>query len=332
MNDSTCERRYRHLRDLIDRHLRTLVNREKPVNLARALRYVLHARGKRVRGALVVFSCEAVGGRATDAMQAGAAVEMMHNFTLVHDDIMDHAATRRGRPTVHTKWDQSIALLSGDVLLGMAYRSLLSTKTRCMPELVDLFTQGLLDVCDGQALDLEFEQRSRVTLQEYAGMIGKKTGALLAMSAAMGGVAGGGTRKEVRSLYQFGLHLGRAFQIQDDLLDVIAEQKEFGKRIGGDIIERKKTFLALTALKYARGKDRLRLRRIFKRRGRMQEDYRQVIAEATGIYRQYGVIDAARQQIARETHLAQRSLRALPRNNGSAMLLWFSGMLLQRTS
>lgn len=332
MNHAAFQRRYRRLRDQIDRHLRTLVNRQYPRDFSRSLSYVLRARGKRVRSTLVMVSCEAVGGRAADAIHAGAAAEMMHNFTLVHDDIMDHAATRRGQPTVHTKWDPSIALLTGDVLLGMAYQSLLLTKTRRMPQLVDLFTEGLLDVCEGQALDLDFERRQRVTLREYSSMIDKKTGALLAMSAGMGGAIGGGTRKEVRALYRFGLHLGRAFQIQDDLLDVVADQKEFGKRIGGDIVERKKTFLALTALERTSGNDRQLLREVFGRQGTLKTNQHRVVADVTAIYGRYGVIEAAQRQIARETHLAQRMLRLLPKNNGSAMLLWFSDLLLHRMS
>jgi len=332
MNHTSFQRRYIRLRDQIDRHLGTLVNMQYPKDFSRSLYYVLRARGKRVRSTLVMASCEAVGGRAADAIHAGAAVEMMHNFTLVHDDIMDHAASRRGQPTVHTKWDSSIALLAGDVLLGMAYQSLLLTKTKRMPQLVDLFTEGLLDVCEGQALDLDFEQQRRVTLREYLSMIDKKTGALLAMSAAIGGAIGNGTREEVRTLYRFGLHLGRAFQIQDDLLDVVADQGKFGKKIGGDIIERKKTFLALTALERTRGTDQQLLREVFGRQGTLKTNQHRVVATVAAIYRRYGVIEVAQRHIARETHLAQGLLRLLPRNNGSAMLLWFSDLLLHRMS
>lgn len=332
MNDTACERRYRSLRDLMDRHLRTMADRETPDNLLRALRYVLDAGGKRVRSTLVMLSCEAVGGQGRVALHAGAAMEMMHNFTLVHDDIMDHAETRRGRPTVHTKWDQNVALLAGDVLLGMAYRSLLATDTPRIAELAGLFTEGLLTVCEGQALDLAYEQRPRVTLAEYDRMIDKKTGALLAASAAMGGVIGGGTNRQIRALYRFGLRLGRAFQVQDDLLDVVGQQKKFGKHIGGDIVERKKTFLALTALQRARGRDRVKLRHLFSGQARQAGNPRRLIAEVTGIYRRSDVVETAQRQIARETGLALRELRALPRNNASEMLHWFSGMLLQRTS
>jgi geranylgeranyl diphosphate synthase type II len=152
------------------------------------------------------------------------------------------------------------------------------------------------------------------------------------MSAGMGGVIGGGTREEVQALYRFGLHLGRAFQIQDDLLDVVADQKEFGKRIGGDIVERKKTFLALTALERTSGNDRQVLREVFGRQGTLKTYQHHVVADVTAIYRRYGVIEAAQRQIARETHLAQRMLRLLPKNNGSAMVLWFSDLLLHRMS
>jgi geranylgeranyl diphosphate synthase type II len=278
-----------------------------------------------------LLSCEAVGGRLTDAIHAGAAVELMHNFTLVHDDIMDEAPSRRGRPSVHAHWDVNNALLVGDVLLGLAYRSLLKTRSKQIQRITDLFTTALLEVCEGQARDVEFEHRDDVDLQDYIGMIGKKTGGLISMSTELGGLIGHGTSRHVKALRAFGRHLGRAFQIQDDLLDVVAEEKKLGKAIGGDIVVGKKTFLLLTALERASGKDKTILQSVMKRRP--PEDARQHIVDTvTAIYRRYGVIEESVQKIQRSTDNATAALEELPGNRATEMLRWFSEQLVKRVS
>lgn len=325
------ERRYATLKARIDKRLHGLIRERTPKEVNEACRYVLRARGKRIRAALVLLSCEAVGGKANAALNASVAVEIMHNFTLVHDDIMDNASTRRGRPTVHTQWNINYALLAGDILLGVAYREILRTQTPLLREILRVFTRGLLEVCEGQALDLEFETRINVTLPDYFAMIEKKTGRLLSTATSIGGLIGGGTARHVAALQSFGLYLGRAFQVQDDLLDVLADEKDFGKTIGGDIIEGKKTFLLLKALESARGAERAVLVNVMKRKhyGRPRSTTAEV-HRVTEIYRTTGAIAAARACIQRDTTRAERALAILPDTHARASLLWLSQMLLDR--
>jgi len=330
------EQRYNSLRRLVDNRLRSLVKQGRPKEVTDACRYVLSAGGKRVRSTLVLLSCEAVGGNIRDAVDASAAIELMHNFTLVHDDIMDNAASRRGRPTVHTKWNVNNALLVGDVLLGLAYQRVLKTDSKKLRRILEVFTQGLLDVCEGQALDLEFEHRSNVTLEEYFEMIEKKTGHLISTSTELGGLIGDGTEDQIASLRKFGRYLGRAFQLQDDLLDVVADEEQFGKTIGGDIVEGKKTFLLLESLERANGKDRAALMRMMNRRAaeplRTKAEREHEVKAVTTIYSSTGAIEAARRKIQHDTMQAGAALKSLPKSQARESLLWFAEMLLKRNS
>ncbi len=329
MSTQAFQKRYDALRRLVDRHLLSLVRPDNPRDLSEGCRYVLSTGGKRVRPVLVLVSAEAVGGKVATALDAAAATEIMHNFTLVHDDIIDNACSRRGRPTVHVKWDLNYALLVGDVLIGLAYRSLLRTRSERMGRIVALFTSGLAEVCEGQALDLNYAQRGQVSLRQYFAMIEKKTARLFSMSAELGGLVGGGTPRQVEALRRFGHYLGRAFQVQDDLLDVVADQHQFGKHIGGDIIEGKKTFLLLSALERARGKDRQALQRIMLQQ---QPGGKQPVRQIAAIYNQTGAIERARRQIRRDTQKAMSALSALPSTRATAMLRWLSDHLLNRVS
>ncbi len=328
------QRRYNALRIVVDNRLRGLVRGKSPREVKDACRYVLSAGGKRVRSTLLLLSCEAVGGTVRDAIDAGAAVELMHNFTLVHDDIMDNAPSRRGRPTVHTKWNVNNALLVGDILLGLAYKQALKTRVRNSAHLIDVFTTGLLDVCEGQAMDLEFERRMDVSVRDYFRMIEKKTGRLISTSTELGGIIGGGTKRQIEALRMFGHYLGRAFQLQDDLLDVIGEEKDFGKTIGGDIIEGKRTFLLLKALEESEGRNRSELMRVMKQRfsspASTADERRNEVRRIANIYRATGVMEAARERVRRDTQRAETALRMLPQSRAKETLLWFSQMLLKR--
>ncbi|MBX2992687.1 MAG: polyprenyl synthetase family protein [Bacteroidetes bacterium] len=328
------QRRYNALRFVVDNRLRGLVKGNSPREVKDACRFVLSAGGKRVRSTLLLLSCEAVGGTIRDAVDGGAAVELMHNFTLVHDDIMDNAPSRRGRPTVHTKWNVNTALLVGDILLGLAYKQALKARVQNPAHCIDVFTKGLLDVCEGQAMDLEFERRMDVSVRDYFRMIEKKTARLISTSTELGGIIGGGTRRQIESLRMFGHYLGRAFQLQDDLLDVIGKEKDFGKTIGGDIIEGKRTFLLLKALEESRGGDRSYLMQVMKRRLSSPvfsvEERRNEVRRIADIYRATGVIEAARVRVRRDTQRAEEALRILPRCRAKETLLWFSQMLLMR--
>jgi geranylgeranyl diphosphate synthase type II len=312
----------------VEEKLRSLADHNTPVSVSRPIRYVLSGRGKRIRSLLVLFSCEAVGGNPRRALDTAAAMEILHNFTLVHDDVMDNSELRRGRATVHERWNPNIAILSGDELVALAYRSLLRTDTRRLKEILVVFTESFIEVCEGQALDKEFEIRKDVSLEEYLSMIGKKTGRMIAAATEIGGLVGGGTRGEVAALRAFGEHLGRAFQIRDDLLDAVGSEDQFGKKIGSDIRERKKTYLFLTALGRARGGDRSFLSSLRTRNGITTR----VVDRVRGIYVRTGTIEAAERAIERSTARAQESLRPIKPGRGKELLLWLSHRLLDRAS
>ena len=332
MTSAREEQRYADLRRVIDRTLGRLARSGGSRDLAEACTYVLAGGGKRLRAVLVLLSCEAAGGRARDALHAGTALEIMHNFTLVHDDIMDHAPSRRGRPTVHTRWDLNNALLVGDVLMGFAYRELLKSRTPHVGHLVSLFTDGLIEVCEGQALDLAFEHRATVTVPDYFRMIEKKTGRLISMATEMGALIGGATPSRTRALRDFGHYLGRAFQLQDDLLDVVARQEEFGKVIGGDIMEGKKTYLLLTAARRARGADRPLVHALLHHGARGLGPRRTVVPAVTALYRRYGILQAAERLILRNTERATAALAPLPASRARSTLVWLAHALVHRSS
>ncbi|MFQ5627813.1 MAG: polyprenyl synthetase family protein, partial [bacterium] len=239
---------YKHI---VSRYLISIVKQEKPVSLYEPIRYALNGSGKRLRPILLLLTTEAMGGDVEKAIPAAGAIEVLHNFTLVHDDIMDNDVTRRGRPTVHHKWDVDVALLAGDGLVALAFQSLVRTQTKRLVEVHKLFTNCILELCEGQALDKEFESYDSVSMDDYLKMISKKTGCLLGLCAQMGGVLAEGNEQEVAALKVFGESLGVAFQIQDDLLDITSEEKVLGKDFGSDIKRKKKTFLLIHALEHA---------------------------------------------------------------------------------
>ncbi len=317
---------YQRYKEIVDRQLRSCIRKTEPSSLYQPVRYVLSGGGKRIRPLLVLLACESVGGSARQAEHAAVAIEILHNFTLVHDDIMDNAASRRGRATVHTKWDTNIAILVGDELVALAYRELLKTQSPSITRVADVFTEGVVEVCEGQAYDKEFETRKHVSLDEYLLMIGKKTGKMVSVASEMGAVIGGGTASEIRALKSYGTSIGRAFQIQDDLLDVVADEKEFGKTIGGDIVEGKKTFLLIEAYARSRGADKKLLLGVIAEGGTSRKN----IPLIRKIYERCGVIDLAKQTIAKNIAGANGQLSRLKKSDARDMLFWFSQMLLHR--
>jgi geranylgeranyl pyrophosphate synthase len=322
---------------MVDRRLSTIVAREGPRELRDACRYVLAAGGKRIRAVLVLLSCDAVGGRARSALDVAAAVEVLHNFTLVHDDVMDNSNARRGRPTVHVRWDLNTALLAGDVLLGLGYERLAAGSGARLREAARIYTRGLLDVCDGQALDLGFARRANVTVPEYFRMIGLKTASMLSTAAELGALTGGGDPRERLALRHYGWHLGLAFQVQDDLLDVVADPRDFGKPIGGDIVERKKTLLLLRATARARGADRRFLLGLLRHTGSATSGETgaartRLVERVTALYHETGALEDARREIQRNTDRALASLGPLRHTSAGTMLLWLADMLVDRSS
>lgn len=219
----------------------------QPANLYDPLRYFLKLGGKRMRPMLSLMACKLAGSPMEKALPVALAVEYFHNFSLIHDDIMDAAPLRRGQATVHEKWNTNIAILSGDVLLVKAYDYLASYDAETFLQLFKVFNQTAVEVCEGQQMDMDFEQRAEVNESEYLEMIRLKTSVLLGCALQMGGIVGGAVQKDAQLLYEFGEQLGLAFQIQDDLLDLYGESAQVGKQIGGDVLANKKTLLSISA-------------------------------------------------------------------------------------
>jgi len=319
MNEREFRRQTGALRSLLNKRIATLFRSKNPKELHKAGRYVLTSGGKRIRSILLLLAAESVGGRRGDAVDAGVAVELMHNFTLIHDDVMDHAKTRRGRPTVHVRWDLNQAILVGDVMLGFAYDNLLRTPRKNAQHISRLFTKGLISVCEGQALDLTLGSAKRAAVRDYMNMIDKKTGSLIVLSSELGGVVGGGTGKQVQALREYGKYLGRAFQLQDDLLDVVADEKRLGKTIGGDIMEGKRTFLYITTMERASSHDRAFLTRAFNTQHRSIRG-RAFVRKVQSLYHKYDSIEKTREMIARNTAKALVELEYLPPSRSRDML------------
>jgi geranylgeranyl diphosphate synthase type II len=320
------KQQYLEYKQLIDKYLSDAIHESKPRSLYNPLKYVLAGGGKRIRPILALLACEAVGGKAEASVHAGAGIEILHNFTLVHDDIMDNADSRRGRATVHTKWDDNVAILVGDELLALAYRILLRTESPRIKDIAGVFTEGVVEVCEGQGFDKEFESRSNVTVDEYLLMIRKKTGKMVAVATEIGAIIGNGSPAEIAALKNYGELVGRAFQVQDDLLDVVGDEKQFGKMIGGDLREGKKTFLLLEALKRARGKDKLLLKGLVRNGGASKK----MIAEFRRIFETSGAIGAAETRIRSDIDEAKQQLGLLKHSPARDMLFWFTDMLLHR--
>ncbi len=233
---------------------------KEPENLYQPVNYILRIGGKRLRPLLVMMSYHLFKKSCLKTMQAALAIEIFHNFTLVHDDIMDAASLRRGKPTVHTLYGNNAGILSGDVMMFMAYQQLLTLpKSVAHPDLLTVFNRTAIEVCEGQQLDVDFETRTDVSINEYIRMIELKTAVLLAAALKMGAIAARASSADQQHLYEFGRLIGIAFQLQDDHLDTFGDQATFGKQIGGDILNNKKTYLILRALEVAPTEDKTTL-------------------------------------------------------------------------
>lgn len=235
------------LSELINNRLESLDYKRRPENLYSPIEYALGMGGKRLRPLLVLVACEMFGGNVEEALDTAVGIEMYHNHTLLHDDVMDNADVRRGLPTVHRKWGENSAILSGDTMLILAYKYIMKAG-RNVEKILELFTETALQVCEGQQFDMEFESRKDVSADEYMEMIKLKTAVLLACALKAGAVVAGASDTESGLLYEYGIQIGLAFQLQDDILDVYGDEKVFGKKIGGDILCDKKTYLLIKAL------------------------------------------------------------------------------------
>ncbi len=232
---------------------------EQPSHLYEPITYTMDLGGKRLRPVLVLMACEAVGGDINRAITPAIGLEMFHNFTLLHDDVMDKADIRRGKPTVHVKWDDNTAILSGDAMLTMATQLIAQAPADVMPQVMDLYNRTAMEIYEGQQYDVDFETRNDVTVDEYIEMIRLKTSVLLGCACKMGALIGGADEATAQLFYKVGENLGLAFQLQDDMLDVWGDEATFGKAIGGDIMNNKKTFLLINAMQRATGDHKVEL-------------------------------------------------------------------------
>lgn len=318
---------YEKERKKVDKKLGSLLTKRKPASLYQPGSYILESSGKRLRPLLVLFSGRAVRGKLEKAYNAAMAVELLHNFTLVHDDIMDNADMRRGLATLHKKYDTNTAILAGDGLLSVAYECLIKDISNSNSKnILAAFTKGLVEVCEGQSLDKDYELREIVSLKEYILMIRKKTAAMIEMCCTIGGLLGGGSKKEIQALSKFGKNIGIAFQIQDDLLDIVGDQKKFGKLVGGDLIEGKKTFLLVKSLELAKGKDKAKLLKVIKNKGIRKNQ----VNEYKELYNKLGVIEVARDEIKRYTKNAMNQVKKLKRKSDRELFNWVADFLLSR--
>jgi len=245
--------------DEITRIISTEINKlewnKEPRGLYEPIGYVLSMGGKRIRPAFTLMACNLFTESIEASISPALGLEVFHNFTLLHDDIMDRADMRRGKPTVHKKWDDNTAILSGDVMQIAAYQLIAKTPAQHLKSVLDLFSQTAAEICEGQQYDVDFENRDEVKAQEYLEMIRLKTAVLLACALKTGAIIGGASDDDAQELYDFGINIGLAFQLKDDLLDVYGNEATFGKKIGGDILCNKKTYLLIHALHLANGKD-----------------------------------------------------------------------------
>ncbi len=229
--------------------------KREPFGLYEPIEYILSLGGKRLRPAITLMACNLYSDEVMKALKPAIGLEIFHNFTLLHDDIMDSADMRRGKPTVHRVWNDNTAILSGDVMQIEAYKWIAEAPENQLKIVLDLFSKTASEICEGQQLDMEFEQRSDVTADQYIEMIRLKTAVLVAAGCRIGAIIGGSDEEDALNLYDFGNYIGLAFQLKDDLLDVYGNEASFGKKIGGDILCNKKTYLLIHTLKTAQGKD-----------------------------------------------------------------------------
>ncbi len=278
---------------------------QDPKRLYEPIQYILSLGGKRLRPVLTLLTCEFFSGDYKKAIDAALAVELFHNFSLIHDDIMDEAPLRRGEETVHTKWDINTGILSGDAMLILAYQYFENYEPKLFSELAKLFSKTALEVCEGQQYDVDFETRNDVTLSEYLKMIEYKTAVLVGAAMKMGAIVAGASNESKEGIYDFGRNLGIAFQLQDDYLDAFGNPDTFGKQVGGDIIANKKTFLYLTALETAGPSEVEELIKLF---STSPKDPSEKIHRVKSIFERSGAVAATEEKIAAYTLTANSIL------------------------
>jgi len=319
----------------INREIARLDWNKEPRGLYEPIEYTLATGGKRIRPTLAIVAAETIinggllnGSAIEDVVPAALALEVFHNFTLMHDDVMDRAALRRGQETVHVKWNDNTAILSGDQMLIEAYKLIAKVPAPKLPQVLNWFNEMATGICEGQQMDVDFEHMSQVSIDDYMKMIELKTSVLLANAMRIGGYIANASPAQQEALYQYGLHIGLAFQIQDDILDVYGDPKTFGKAIGGDICANKKTALLITALETADAETKAELLQWLIG----SEENEKKIAAVTDIYNRLNVRQACEVIMEQHTALALAQLDKLPQNEASESLRQLAERLATRKS
>ena len=312
---------------IIEGELGQIAYPNTPQKLYQPIDYVMGLGGKRMRPILLLMAHQLFDENIEKAISPALGIEIFHNFTLLHDDIMDNAPIRRGKQTVHEKWNKNVAILSGDTMLVQAYQLLSDVEKSIVKELIAVFSKAATQVCEGQQWDMDFETQSDVSLSDYMKMIENKTALLLAASLQIGGITAGASKENQNNLYHFGLNMGIAFQLKDDLLDAFGNPDEFGKQIGGDIIANKKTFLYLKALQLANDKQKESLVNYFK----TQEKTEQKVMGVKTIFTDLDIPKHTKDMMKAYYTKAMKHVDAIDSDN-KAPLIAFSEKLMDRIS
>lgn len=300
-----------------------------PDGLYEPVRYTLSLGGKRIRPLLTMIGCELFGKHRSEAIAPATAIEIFHNFTLLHDDVMDKAELRRGRPTVHCVWNENTAILSGDVMQIMAYKELTKTPQPYLKEVLEIFSKMAAEICEGQQYDMEFENKTNVTVDDYMMMIRLKTAVLLGCALKIGAKIADAPQHDAELLYHFGEDLGLAFQLKDDYLDVYGDSRIFGKKIGGDILNNKKTFMLISALNNADEKKRTELNGWIEKKSFNPEEK---IAAVTRIYNQLGIDHICEKEMEKRYQNALKSLQKIQIGEDRKEMLYFlADQMMKRT-
>ena len=297
-----------HYREEFENYLSQKAVSREPENLYDPMVYILNLGGKRVRPVLVLLAAEIFGGDYKKALDAALAIEVFHNFSLVHDDIMDDAPLRRGNQTVHERWDVNTAILSGDAMLIRAYQLFENYPGETFRHLAELFSKTAIEVCEGQQYDIDFETREKVSIEEYLKMIEYKTAVLVGASLKMGAIVAKASEENCNKIYEFGRLLGIAFQLQDDYLDAFGDPDTFGKQVGGDIIENKKTFLYLTSLQETASREAIQLEHLYSIN---PPDPTTKVETVKGLFESSGAAELTRKEIQKYTQKAFTVLEEL---------------------
>ena len=297
-----------------------------PSGLYSPIAYTMQLGGKRLRPALVLMACDAFGGNVERALRPAVGLELFHNFTLLHDDVMDNADVRRGMPTVHKRWNANTAILSGDAMLSMSAQYIGQVDPDMLPRVNERFHRTAVEIYEGQQYDMDFEVRNNVTINEYIEMIRLKTSVLIGCACKLGAIIAGASAEKAQALYDMGLSLGLAFQLQDDVLDVWGDEASFGKEIGGDIMNNKKTYLLIGAMQRAQGDDAIELRRWLNDSYAIRD---KKVPAVRALYERLGVRQAANAAIEHYNALALEALSKadLPKEAHSAFERFINGLV-----